>query len=756
MSRSSRSLLSLRPLFAVLAVLGIVLACAAPRPIEAGGRVEPAAAAVSSAAKRTPAPSGASQTQINDLFNDPIGRIAYVFRVSRGLDKPIASKAKKRGGYYRNVAVAFVDLTGLRNLDTRGYEVVDAAALKTSNPALYQELGLADRPQIQTFAIIPESNEASAKTDGVHSEMKIFLQDLTYLSPQDGGASVGRDRIFVLYSDRSPCAKTCASQVPPTTDVIFATPNGKGSSDDLGKLIEAAKTSARAEQAAVNKEVAQQSKLSAQRAKAEPSRKSALKKVKRGYQKAVARAGIFTASPSKKCQVQALGAPTTGTVGLGTAGSGTAMMADYQTQTAPCDEGDPSGSSATSGDATASGLVQALAEPGAQAPGGIDFSSLQLRYLADPGDGSGLQYAFQAPSTMGSTSPSAGLAGAKLSSDAFFVWLELDPSTFWVNLNPTEPDRIVDASMGRTDVGRIMLQADLQLKKDVGAIIHPGTATGDQFWPQLEGNCLPSRVWIVPAPAQVHSDGDKLYIVKAPLDVKMETDYLKTAPGQQADSTCPQQGDAANAHNQALFRSLVLPQLINRVNTSPAYADLRRVYLSRVAAEWYRQLSNQQNTTYKGLIDQSNISSWTTATSWKPIDTFNSYVQSYTKGEYHITRTENRGGSLYEVSYVYGGVDMTNVPIQQVSDDSSMDKDVAASLNTPTAQSDTGAGTGAMWLGSPTPLQVAGGTPPGVGLWATIVGKLDGRNGLFALLAVALGALLFLVRDGSSLRRRKT
>ncbi|MEY9847827.1 hypothetical protein [Streptacidiphilus sp. MAP5-3] len=433
------------------------------------------------------------------------------------------------------------------------------------------------------------------------------------------------------------------------------------------------------------------------------------------------------------------------------------LMPEFMPEAAgdPCDGEPTAGSGTNSGAST--GLGQMLGMPGT-APGGIDFSSLQLRYLSDPGDGSGLQYAFSAQQdpVQGDNRTATGLAAAKLSSDAFFVWLELDPSTFWVNLNPTEPDRIVDASMGRTDVGRIMLQADLQLKKDVGTLIHPGTPLGDQFWSQLEGDCLPSRVWIVPAPAQVHSDGSKLYILKAPLDVKMETDYLKTAPGQQSASTCPQQGDATNAHNQALFRSLVLPQLVNRVNTSPAYADLRRVYLSRVAAEWYRQLSTQQSTTYKNLIDQGDINSWTTASGWKPIDTFNSYVQSYTKGEYHITRTENRGGSLYEVSYVYGGVDLTSVPIQQVSDDSTVDKDVAASLSNPTAQSDTGAGAGAIWLGSPTPLQVAGGTPPGASLWSTIVGKLDGRNGLFALLAVALGALLFLVRDGSSLRRRKT
>lgn len=56
----------------------------------------------------------------------------------------------------------------------------------------------------------------------------------------------------------------------------------------------------------------------------------------------------------------------------------------------------------------------------------------------------------------------AGRTAAVQASDAFFVWLSLSPDKFWVNLNPEEPDRIIDAQLGTTDVGRILLQADLQ------------------------------------------------------------------------------------------------------------------------------------------------------------------------------------------------------------------------------------------------------------------------------------------------------
>ncbi len=221
-------------------------------------------------------------------------------------------------------------------------------------------------------------------------------------------------------------------------------------------------------------------------------------------------------------------------------------------------------------------------------------------------------------------------------------------------------------------------------------------------------------MWIVPAPAQVHADGGKLYILEAPLDVKMETDDLNLPAGQQSVDSCPQQDAATDTHHEALFR----------------------------------------NTTYGDLIDQGDIGAWTTKTDWEPTDTFDSYVRSYTKGEYRTTREETRGNSVYKVTYTYGGVDLTGVPLQQVHDDTLMDKEVAASLTTPPAQSAAGAGSDAIWLGSPTPRQSADGVS--VSLWSRISTYAGGRNGLFVILFVALGIMMFLIRDSSPLRRKSS
>ncbi|WDM14578.1 hypothetical protein J3S85_25475 [Streptomyces lavenduligriseus] len=256
----------------------------------------------------------------------------------------------------------------------------------------------------------------------------------------------------------------------------------------------------------------------------------------------------------------------------------------------------------------ATGLGATLTNPGL-GNGGIDFSTMKLSYLADPGDGSGLQYSFNANLNplRGDVRQSTGVAAATQSSDAFFVWLALNPQHFWVNLSPDEPDRIVDGQLGRTDAGRVLLEADLQMKKTVAKLTHPHTTLGKRYWDGIRGDCVSSRNWIVPAPASVYQDGDKLYILDAPLDVKMETRYV-VASGDSADTpTCPKQDQATEDHNEHLDRTLILPRLRKAINTAPEYAALRRVHLARVAAEWYRELSTTKDTTYGEL--------WTRATS---------------------------------------------------------------------------------------------------------------------------------------------
>ncbi|MEV5884815.1 hypothetical protein AB0L74_19125 [Streptomyces sp. NPDC052020] len=379
----------------------------------------------------------------------------------------------------------------------------------------------------------------------------------------------------------------------------------------------------------------------------------------------------------------------------------------------PCDE--DGGTAGTPGTTGSTGLGATLTTPGLD-NGGIDFSSMELRYLADPGDGSGLQYSFSAglDPLRGDVRQSAGVWAATQSSDAFFVWLALPPSDFWVNLNPDEPDRVVDDRLGRTDAGRVLLKADLRLKKTVGELIHPRTALGKRFWDGVQGACMSSRTWIVPSPASVYQDGDKLYILDAPLDVKMETDYVAGLGEAARTPSCPRQDQVTEDHNEDLYRTLVLPRLKEAVNTAPEYADLRRVYLARVAAEWYRELSRSKDTTYRGLIDSGDVTDWRIRDGWKPRDTFDEYVRSYTKGEFKVTDRTTTGGTTYVRSYVFGGVDFTSVPVRKVSGDSfgaefgTLPRDVGRSLRAPIV---TGAD-GTVWLGAPTPRQASGLGPP--------------------------------------------
>ena len=159
--------------------------------------------------------------------------------------------------------------------------------------------------------------------------------------------------------------------------------------------------------------------------------------------------------------------------------------------------------------------------------GGVDFSTLELRYLSDTYQGgSGLGYAFSADASATDKPSYGGRAAARLASDAFFVWLSLPTSKFTVNLNPDEPDRIMDAEFGRTDAGRVLLEADLRMKKTVAKLIHPDTRAGARYWAALHGEakCSTMRQWIVPAPASVREDGGQVYVIDAPLQVKLETD----------------------------------------------------------------------------------------------------------------------------------------------------------------------------------------------------------------------------------------
>jgi len=318
--------------------------------------------------------------RITDWYHDPIGRMVFDFRLARRLD----------GGdqMRRNVAIGFVDITGLDDVDTNGYRVVDTDTLKQSNPALYDELGLADRPGIQRFAIVPKANNPSTNdADGAHSEIRLLTEELIYMGVSD------TNRVFALYSDRKPCPG-CDPRIPKSAKVFYTTPASGGSAarDAIWEAINAAKAAASDERASLKVQVAEQQALDAEQAKDEQVHEQYMSQQTQTLFQNGQNAGPCAGQEETAGQAL-LASEVTGAQG--------SMRAD------PCGGGRPT-QTGSAGITTDSGLAKALSQPVPQAPGGIDFSSLQLSYLADPGDGSGLQYSFQASSAAVSSTPADG------------------------------------------------------------------------------------------------------------------------------------------------------------------------------------------------------------------------------------------------------------------------------------------------------------------------------------------------------------
>jgi hypothetical protein len=315
---------------------------------------------------------------------------------------------------------------------------------------------------------------------------------------------------------------------------------------------------------------------------------------------------------------------------------------------------------------------QAGGEPefGFQRPGGIDWSTLQLRYLSDGGghDQQGVSYAFDAQRSPDPDQPSYGGPQAiDLSSDAFFTWLALPDNDFWVNLNPDTPDKIIDHTFAKTDAGRVLLEADMLLKQShVDALNPEKTESGKDFWTAMKPNsqgdlCWPTfRVWISPKPAVVRQSGDELYILQAPLKVSAQRMEVHNMPGPDCSKDTP---ESILAYNFAMYQKYVVPAMEQQVNTAPQYNDLRRVYMARVAAAWIKARDRQHPAQYHKIINSGHVGRWPARTPWNPDDVYQSYLKDLRTVKYTFTWPGVHDGQPVTYTYrIFGGVDFGRMP----------------------------------------------------------------------------------------------
>lgn len=296
--------------------------------------------------------------------------------------------------------------------------------------------------------------------------------------------------------------------------------------------------------------------------------------------------------------------------------------------------------------------------------GGIDWRSLELRYVSDDPESQEFDYAFSAAEVPeGAELSFGGETTLDLSSDALFTWLALERDQFWVNLNPDQPDTIIDEQFATTEAGRVLLESDFELKSSLYDNMNPETESGKEFFDSLERGpdgelCWASwRMWVSPLPASAREDGDQLYILDAPLRVQMEPfDVSTPGPGPSCEEVVSE--EVADRNLQRLIESMT-PLVEEAVNTAPEYADLRRVYTARIAAEWLRQRDAVRPGAFHDIIDSGDVSQWPVREGWDPQDVYDAFLEARETVQF---RYEYEHGDMPVYMDVTGGIALPDAP----------------------------------------------------------------------------------------------
>ena len=143
----------------------------------------------------------------------------------------------------------------------------------------------------------------------------------------------------------------------------------------------------------------------------------------------------------------------------------------------------------------------------------------------------------------------------------FYENLDIEDDKLWVNLSYRNPGEVIPGRLEQTLTGRILLEADLQLKRDIMDYLNDNPVFRSSAPREVQ-------VWIRPGEISYYADEDNLRIFSPVLQVCMR-DCDRKAMGEAAEE--------------------MLQRIQCRVNVAPEYRRLRELYKSLLMSHWFRR-----------------------------------------------------------------------------------------------------------------------------------------------------------------------
>ncbi len=286
----------------------------------------------------------------------------------------------------------------------------------------------------------------------------------------------------------------------------------------------------------------------------------------------------------------------------------------------------------------------------------------------------------------------------------FLAGLTIPEDDLWVNLSPYEQESIIPDALGRTDLGKDLLNEDYILKQLAASLTYPESEAGKKYWNILQGASrardaaiadngngqaaiassgasLPPRdsangvsafqkVWIVPDQAVVYAHQGCAYINQATLKVMTEEDYVaqqNNIVGAGLASARLSRADARPAPTN-VFRQHILPLIAKEVNTGEHFAQLRQIYASLVLAVWFKQRfcsrGGEARSAYDFYVNGKKIVGIDNHDPQAKARIFEQYVDNFKNGSYDYIRRQREGvgARISRRRYFSGGCEMRISP----------------------------------------------------------------------------------------------